>query len=118
MKTKIACLLAATLAIGAGAAWQAQAASYATFFARIAVGGSVTKSLGVQEAARTAVGTYDVTFNRAVNTCGSVATVTDATPGYTTVDIKTASVLTVRTFGSNGAKVNRPFNIMVMCGAP
>jgi hypothetical protein len=109
-------LFAAVILVMAGAGFTAaQASGFATYFARVAPGGTVQRSSGVQAATRTAVGVYAVTFNRRINSCGWVASVTAATSGYATVTLKSATVLTVRTFASNGGKANRPFALMVQC---
>lgn len=93
----------------------ASASGFGTYFARLSGSGGVVKSSGVADGARTATGVYEITFNRAVNYCGYVATVTGANAGYATIDIVTSKVLTVSTYSIKGAKANLPFNVMVSC---
>jgi hypothetical protein len=109
-------LLATGAALFASAAVQAASATgFATYFAVVAGNGNVSRSSGVASAARTSTGTYDVTFNRKINYCGTVASISNGGAGYASVDNKSSFVITVTTFAANGAKANLAFQVMVMC---
>jgi hypothetical protein len=116
MKPKFTVLLLAVAAVATLPLIEAHASGFASYFARVSGAGNVIRSSGVSDVTHSAVGVYEVTFNRAVSSCAFVASVSAPTAAYATVNFKSAKVLTVRTFASNGAKANNDFNMMVTCG--
>jgi hypothetical protein len=109
-------LLAASAGVVMMALMATQASGFGSYFARVTANGGISRSSGVADGTKTAVGVYDVTFNRPVNLCGYVATVNDIKAGYATIDLKATKILTITTFNSNGVKANREFNVIVTCG--
>jgi Collagen triple helix repeat (20 copies) len=80
--------------------------------------GALARSKGVTSALKFATGQYQLIFNQAVTNCISVATVTGAggevasNPDYTGV---VAGKVTVATFTSAGAAIDRAFEVAVFC---
>jgi hypothetical protein len=92
-------------------------------FAQVAAAGTAGQTRGVPAggvANPAGDGTYTVTFNGDLSTCGLSATITGADPGSVTVtpdvaaDKKTTAV-TVRTFTPAGAAADRAFHLVGSC---
>jgi hypothetical protein len=110
-----------------GAAGPAGAAA-TKLWAVVDQNGAIYQQSGVLGVQRTEVGTYQVTFNRSVDTCGAVATVGGHRTGDTTwtgldPGIGTAAtfggVVVVKTLAYNGVNVWQPrdfhFHVAVFC---
>jgi hypothetical protein len=106
--------LTAAMAV-VGLSHGAAASGFATYFAVVAGNGSVSRSSGVAEAARVNTGIYDVTFNRKINYCATVASISNGHAGYAAIDNQAATVIRVTTFATNGAKANLPFQLIITC---
>ena len=84
--------------------------------------GQAVRSKGITSAVRVAPGRYQVTFNRNIQTCTSVASVGDPSAagppaGEATTALLAANPNTVqvRTAQSNGQVENRGFSLVVSC---
>jgi hypothetical protein len=84
--------------------------------------GILTRGRGVSSAARTAVGRYQVIFNRDIRGCAYVASLgagsAEAPPEgqATTGGVSTnVNAVAIRTESSNGTLVDRPFHLIVSC---
>jgi hypothetical protein len=118
MRTAIGLLICAFMLASGTFVEQARAAGIANYWATVAGGGAVGQALGVTSGTRTATGTYEITFGRAVNTCAHTVTLRGPTkPGMAAASPKTGSnqVVVVGTFSKTGVKEDRAFNIKVDC---
>jgi hypothetical protein len=109
-------LLAASAGVVMMALMATQASGFGSYFARVTANGGISRSSGVTNGANPTAGVYEITFSRAVNLCGYVATVNDTKAGYATINLKTTKILTITTFNAGGTKANHAFNVMVTCG--
>ena len=116
MKRTILLSAGACTGVVAMALMATQASGFGSYFARVTANGGIARSSGVADGTKTATGVYDITFNRAVNLCGYVATVNALSAGYATINLKTTKILTITTFNAGGTKTDRAFNVMVTCG--
>ena len=118
MNMKIASPAMAVAALVA-ASRQSHAAGFGTFFAAVNAAGAVSSSSGVSASTKTAVGRYEITFNRDIDGCAMTVTVAGANPRYATVRKKasTTQVIQVYTFSNTGAPIDAPFQAVVVCNS-
>ena len=98
---------------------QAEALSH---HAVVTAAGVLARGRGVASVARTAVGRYQVIFNRDVRGCAFVASPGDAGAAVPPEGQATTSALAtnvnavaIRTESSNGNAADRPFHVLVSC---
>ncbi|WP_271201731.1 hypothetical protein [Methylopila turkensis] len=106
--------LALALAIATPAA---AGTGMAEFWGSFNSNGTARTVSGVAAVQRTALGSYRITFPRAVTTCSWQATIIGATPGMLTIATVSGqpAILNVLTFAANGAAADRLFSILVKC---
>lgn len=119
MRFRTGFLTCGALLAAAAVGGQAGATGFASYFALVAAAGSTIKGSGVSASSKTAVGTYNVTFARAVNDCAHTATLRGSGAGLVAVGPKAGSptVVVVTTFSSAGAKQDRAFNLSIQCNS-
>jgi hypothetical protein len=96
----------------------------ASRFAVVSAGGQAVRGRDVSSAARTSIGRYQVIFNGDVRSCAYYATVGDdsaaAPPQNSQISVgslgSNVNGVAIRTEnGTNGAELDRPFHLLVMC---
>lgn len=112
-------MLAIAGAISAAACGAAEAQSFpGDYFAVINPStGNTVRGSGVDTSSRTAVGVYQIDFNRAMSSCAYTASLNGQAGGQITVTPQAGEPnrLVVRTFNGVGVAANRGFQVMVMC---
>jgi hypothetical protein len=110
-------LLCAALLATATTGDQASAMGLATYTAAIRNDGFTNYGSGIASSVRIGLGTYEVTFNRAVQQCVYMATTRGNQPGLVSTINKggTPDAIVVRTFTHAGAKADLSFYLMVYC---
>jgi hypothetical protein len=98
---------------------QARATGFATFHAIVTAPGNTLTGSGVASSAKTAVGTYEVTFARSLEDCGLYATQRGSGAGFQAVNLKTGSptIVVVTTYTSAAVKADRGFYLLAHCNA-
>jgi len=94
----------------------AHASGFDTYFARVSATGTVVADSGGVTAAHTSLGTYTVTFNSTVNTCGVTVSTLGTKAGFASTAFKSKDTIYVYTKAQNGTATNLPFSVFVSCG--
>ncbi|HEY8370170.1 MAG TPA: hypothetical protein VIM86_12735 [Thermodesulfobacteriota bacterium] len=85
-------------------------------FARVNADGTLVNQRGVQQASRTGVGTYALTFSQPIANCAIQATPAALEDvGVISAEQTSDTVATVRTRDATGADADRPFSVTVVC---
>jgi hypothetical protein len=88
-------------------------------FASVNEVGALVKGSGVVSSERTAVGFYNVAFNKDISKCVYVATVGDDTfsaiPAILSTNLLNSTTVRVRAESNSGTAFDRPFYLAVLC---
>lgn len=79
--------------------------------------GNTVRGSGVDTSSRTAVGVYQINFNRNMSTCAYTVSLNGQLAGQITASPQAGQPkrLVIRTFSAIGVPANRGFQVMVMC---
>jgi hypothetical protein len=118
MQTLPAILIASVASLGLIGTAEADSYGFATFSASVNPKGNVLRSSGVQSSVRNNVGSYVVTFSRAVNTCTFVGSPIGSEGGQVSVQVsKDTNKLRVSTFSNGGVRADLGFALLVSCSS-